>query len=73
MDDVSGIAGEIKSWEGSNLIAGHLPHLGKLASHLVTGDESKGIVAFQQGGVVCLSSGPDKGWSVVWMLVPEIL
>ncbi len=73
LDDVKEIAGHIKEAKKDLLIIGHLPHLGKLASILITGTESVPVVSFQQGGVVCLEKGGEAQWSVVWMLVPEIL
>ncbi|MFH1123588.1 MAG: hypothetical protein V1758_07990 [Pseudomonadota bacterium] len=73
LDDAKEIANHIKETKKNLLIIGHLPHLGKLASLLIAGRESVPIVSFQQGGVVCLEKAAEGLWSVVWMLVPEIL
>ncbi|MGD8226602.1 MAG: phosphohistidine phosphatase SixA [Desulfobacteraceae bacterium] len=73
LDDVKGIADHIQSTQKNLMIAGHLPHLAKLTSLLVTGDESAPIVRFQQGGVVCLEKDDGGKWAVAWMLVPEII
>jgi len=73
LDNVNGIAVHLKEMDKDLLIAGHLPHLGRLTSLLVTGSESIPVVSFKQGGVVCLEKGEDGGWKVAWMLVPEIL
>lgn len=73
LDDVKDIAEHAKSVGKDLLIVGHLPHLGKLASLLITGSESVPVVRFQQGGVVCLAKDAEGVWSVAWMLVPEIL
>jgi len=74
MADASVIAQEIGKLQEDTMIVGHLPHLAKLCSILVTGSESKGIVTFQQGGVVCLRGDPpSKEWKIRWMVVPEIL
>jgi phosphohistidine phosphatase len=61
--------------EGSDsMLVGHLPHLSRIASLLLTGDPEAGIVTFQQGGVVCLaSSEEDTVWSLWWMVIPAIL
>ena len=56
LDDVKHIANHIKEAKQDLLIAGHLPHLRKLASLLITGSESFPVVSFRQGGVV--SSDP---------------
>ena len=73
LDDVKEIASQIKDADKDLLIAGHLPHLGKLASLLIAGDQGVPVVSFQQGGVVCLEKDEEGGWSVAWMLVPEII
>jgi len=56
------------------MIVGHLPHLEKFISLLVTGSDSSQVVRFQQGGVVCLRTHEaEKNWTIAWMLVPEII
>lgn len=55
------------------MVVGHLPHLGKLAAHLLTGDESKEVVAFRMGGIVCLERDESGRWAVQWMITPEII
>jgi len=55
-------------------IVGHLPFLDKLASVLVTGNETAGIIAFQYAGVVRLAlKGQGEGYRVRWILAPELL
>jgi phosphohistidine phosphatase len=55
-------------------IVGHLPFLDKLASLLVTGNETAGIIAFQYAGVLRLAPrGQGEGYRVRWMLAPELL
>ena len=72
-DDVKKTKEQIESADEDVVIVGHLPFLGKLASLLVTGNESKGTVSFKQGGMVCLECDDDKRWQVVWMVIPEII
>ncbi|UCH32141.1 MAG: phosphohistidine phosphatase SixA [Candidatus Bathyarchaeota archaeon] len=55
------------------MIVGHLPHLGKLVSYLITSDESKGIVAFRMAGIVCLDRNESHHWTVQWMITPEMV
>ncbi|MFC1551152.1 phosphohistidine phosphatase SixA [Candidatus Latescibacterota bacterium] len=55
------------------MLAGHLPHLSRLASLLVTGDETATTVSFQMGGMVCLEKTDDGSWSVAWMIIPQML
>ncbi len=72
LDDVKDIADEIKSSDKSIFIAGHLPHLGKLVSLLISGDSEKDVVQFQQGGIVCCEK-QEQGWVIRWMLVPDLV
>jgi len=73
LDDVREIASQVKKADKDLLIAGHLPHLAKLTSLLVAGDEGVPVVRFQQGGVVCLERDEEGQWVVAWMVVPEII
>jgi phosphohistidine phosphatase len=72
-DDVKNFIEQINEMEEDIMIIGHLPHLARLISLLIVGSESISIVAFQQGGVVCLLRDNDRHWSISWMLVPEII
>ncbi|MBI5966439.1 MAG: phosphohistidine phosphatase SixA [Deltaproteobacteria bacterium] len=72
-DPVQGLAKEVSEMTGDLMIVGHLPFLGKLASSLLAGSESKNLVAFRQGGVVCLQRNEEKGWQVAWMVTPDLL
>ncbi len=55
------------------MLVGHLPHLSKLSALLLCQDESKTIVNFQTGGIVCLIRDESGVWSIRWMVIPEIL
>lgn len=72
-DPVQRLAQEISEMTGEFMIVGHLPFLGKLASTLLAGSDAKNLVAFRQGGVVCLQRSEDKAWQVAWMVAPELL
>ena len=52
------------------MLVGHLPHLGRLASVLVTGGPSRELIGFQQGGLVALDR-KDAGWLVALALPPS--
>lgn len=56
------------------MLVGHLPHLGRLATRLLTDGarEEPSIVAFRQGGVLCLVREEEK-WKVAWMVTPDLL
>jgi len=72
-DSVHGLLQEVSEIPNDLMIIGHLPFLGKLASTLLAGSEIKNLVAFRQGGVVCLQRNEDQPWQVAWMITPELL
>ncbi len=72
-DPVSPIQEQIADMLDDLMIVGHLPFLGKLAAVLVTGSESADIVAFQQGGIVCLERDEKSVWKLRWMIIPDLL
>ncbi len=57
----------------SIMLVGHLPHLSKLAAHLLTGDKSREIVTFRNGGIVCLEKEENGNWTIRWAVTPEII
>ena len=72
-DDVKPIKDELLRSGKDVMIVGHLPFLSKLSSLLLTGSDSNNIVAFQQGGVVCLEQNENILWQLRWMVVPDLL
>jgi len=60
---------ELEAAERSLMLVGHLPHLAKLASLLVTGDPEGGVIEFSPAAIVCLSRAGGK-WEVSWALAP---
>ena len=72
-DDVTLLRGELTSAPQDVMIVGHLPFLSKLTSLLLTGSESANVVAFRQGGIVCLSRSEDNQWQIDWMVTPELI
>jgi phosphohistidine phosphatase len=53
--------------EDNTIYVGHLPHLGKLVSYLVAGDEGANVVKFVNGGVVCVEKD-STGYHIEWYL-----
>ena len=51
------------------MLVGHLPHLAKLASVLLTGDPDRQLIGFHQGGLVAVEH-TDTGWIVALLLPP---
>jgi phosphohistidine phosphatase len=70
-DEVRPLADALESEQASVMYVGHLPHLGRLAGLLVTGDADKPAVAFRNAGIVCLERG-DGHWAVAWLMPPDL-
>jgi len=73
MDDPAIWAEKVAGMHQDIMLVGHLPHLGRLASLLLTGDPSRQPVHFRNGGIVCLLRSPDQLWTVEWIIIPRIL
>ena len=78
LDDVKRTVDWLKQQELQGIksitIIGHLPFLGKLASILLTCDESAGVISFHHAGIVKLASRSDgRGFVVDWILTPELV
>jgi phosphohistidine phosphatase len=52
------------------MLVGHLPHLARLATMLLTGSADDPLLQFQQGGLVALERS-DAGWMVGMVLPPR--
>jgi len=72
-DDPAITANFLNVYTDDVLIVGHLPHLEKLTSLLMTGTPDRRPVQFRNGGIVCLEQSPKGVWSLVWAIVPELL
>jgi phosphohistidine phosphatase len=57
--------------EDNAMYVGHLPHLGKVVSYLVAGEEDAGVVRFVNGGIVCVEKDT-TGYQVKWYLIPSL-
>jgi phosphohistidine phosphatase len=72
-DDPTATANFLRVYTDDLLIVGHLPHLERLTSLLLTGHLDRRPVRFANAGVVCLEKDPSGTWSLVWAIVPELL
>jgi len=70
-DPVDEVCSSIASMEDDIMIVGHLPFLQKLASVLITGSETSGIVKFTMAGCVCLERDESSKWVSVFAIIPE--
>ena len=67
------LVNRLNSTKEDIMVVGHLPHLSKLASLLLCQAETKNIVTFQMGGVLCLERVDEGSWSILWMVVPQLI
>ena len=72
-DDPAHTANFLKVYTDDVIIVGHLPHLERLASILLTGSPDRRPIQFQNGGVLCIEKAQNGTWSVVWAVVPNLL
>lgn len=71
-DDPSIWAVRLSRLRDDTMLVGHLPHLAKLASRLLSDDPKSPLVAFHSAGVLCIDRS-QEGWSLQWMIVPDII
>lgn len=72
-DDTKEMVNFLKVYTDDILIVGHLPHLERLASVLLTGNPDLRPVRFRNSGVVCLEKEQHGTWSLVWAVLPELI
>lgn len=78
--DVEELAESLSRATTDLMLVGHLPHLDRLASRLVSGDAGGEVFFFPECGVLCLRRRPGSEnteggavWEVCWMLDPDTL
>jgi phosphohistidine phosphatase len=69
-DDPEIAKAELEAADEPLILVGHLPHLGRLASLLISGDRERLAVGFQPAEMVCLSH-LGKAWEMKWTLTAE--
>lgn len=68
------VADQMNASHVDTLIAGHLPHLGRLASLLISGTDDGVMVSVPTGAVICLERGQiGDNWYLAWMIDPALL
>jgi phosphohistidine phosphatase len=73
LDDPDIWAERLGSLDEDVMLVGHLPHLGRLAGLLLSGDKERSVINFQMGGVVRLRRLDAGRWAVDWLVVPDIV
>ncbi|OGO92764.1 MAG: phosphohistidine phosphatase SixA [Coxiella sp. RIFCSPHIGHO2_12_FULL_42_15] len=67
------LANLIRQWHDDTLLVGHMPNIASLVSELVIGDESKDLVLFSPGTIVCLERHENQNWIINWIVRPELV
>jgi phosphohistidine phosphatase len=67
-DDVGTRVQDLKNATDDTVLVGHLPFISKLASKLLTGDETAGLFRFEPSSVLCLERTEDGDWQVLYFL-----
>ena len=73
LDDPGIWAERLQNLDEDIMLVGHLPHLGRLAALLLSGDQERSVIHFQMGGVVRLRRLDEGQWAMDWMVVPAIV
>ncbi len=73
LDDPRILAESLQQISDDVMLVGHLPHLERLASLLLTDRVERRPVRFQNAGVVCLERGEEQSWSLVWAQTPDLV
>src|SRR5262249_40697292 len=72
-DDPQDVANFLRIYTDDILVVGHLPHLERVTSILLTGHVDRRPVRFANAGIVCLEKSPDRTWSLLWAITPDLL
>jgi|UniRef100_A0A7V6A2U6 phosphohistidine phosphatase len=73
MDNPDIWAERLAKMDDNIMLVGHLPHLGRLAALLMSGDKERPVINFQMGGAIRLQRLAGGQWTLDWMIVPNII
>jgi phosphohistidine phosphatase len=64
----------IEQMKTDAMLVGHMPHLGFLAAHLLTGRDDGAIIEFRRAGAICLErEDAEYVWALNWSIRPGLL
>lgn len=69
-DPVDAVADGLRSRDANLLVVGHMPFVGRLASHLMGIDRE--ILAFRPATITAMNRDSTGSWILAWMLTPEL-
>ncbi len=72
LDSVPEFAERAQEMSADTLVCGHQPFMGRLVSHLLTGDQELPLVTYSPGSVACLERNAEGSWALTWFLRPEL-
>ncbi len=72
-DIVESVINDVRNWGSDVVLVGHLPFMSRFVSKLLTNDETKEIVIFHTGTMVCLEGDAVSSWAINWVLTPSLL
>jgi len=72
-DDPRLLANFLRVYTDELLIVGHLPHLERVTSLLLTGEPDRHPIRFSNSGIVCLEKSASGAWTLLWAVTPELL
>jgi phosphohistidine phosphatase len=71
-DDPRPVADFAASAQGEQMLVGHMPYLGRLASLLLCGEPERDLIRFEPATMACLERGsPGSRWLLRWVISPE--
>ncbi len=72
-DDPGIWAERLNTADDEIVLVGHLPHLNRLASLLLTRNPGQSVLLFKNAGMVCLERSEEAKWSVCWAITPGLI
>lgn len=63
---------QMGAWDTDTLLVGHMPALGRLASHLLCPAGSALPLAFTPASAACLQREQGQRWTLLWLLPPAL-
>ena len=73
-DDVKAFSiSQLTPDNADTMYVGHLPHLDKLVSNLLCGNETANCVTFQNSSVICIETDENGSSSILWYKTPATI
>ena len=73
LDPVEEVVDRLTSAREDMMLVGHQPHLGRLASRLLSGRQDSVQFGLLPGSAICLEFSPSQAWQLNWLLRSDCL